>query len=132
MSEMHMDRLDQLIENTDNAITSLAVGSTEWERAVDVAMRLRATRSDLVEKERAFVEKCDRDAEREYDYKLKVEQLEEQKRTRRWECASRCAMEFLKLTTYVAGTVIGLCVEKDGMILFNTNKQSHSNCMRGR
>ena len=51
MSEMHMDRLDQLIENTDNAITSLAVGSTEWERAVDVAMRLRATRSDLVEKE---------------------------------------------------------------------------------
>lgn len=132
MSEMHMESLDQIITNTDMAISALTVGSVEWEKAINAAIKLRETKSELDEKERAFMEKCERDAEREYEHKLKVEQLEEQKRARKWECGSRCVVEFLKLGTYVAGLVIGLCIEKEGMILFNTNKQSHSNCLRGK
>lgn len=132
MSEMHMEGLDKLIENTDKAIPDLTAGTPEWEKAINAAIKLRETKSDLVEKERAFMEKCERDAEREYEHKLKVEQLEEQKRARRWECVSRCGVEFLKLGTYVTGLVIGLCIEKEGLIRFSTNKQSHSNCMRGR
>lgn len=132
MSEMHMEGLDKLIENTDKAIPDLKTGTPEWEKAINAAIKLRETKSSLIETERAFMEKCERDAEREYEHKLKVEQLEEQKRARRWECASRCGVEFLKLGTYITGLVIGLCIEKEGLIRFSTNKQSHSNCMRGR
>lgn len=132
MSEMHMESLDQIIEKTDKAIADLKVGSMEWEKAINATIKLRETKSDLVEKDRAFMEKCERDAEREYEHKLKVEQLEEQKRARKWECGSRCGVEFLKLATYVAGLVVGLCIEKEGLIRFSTNKQSHSNCMRGK
>lgn len=132
MNDTQMDSLDQLIELCDAAVNGLERGSPAWEKAVNAAIRLRETKSDLEEKERAFMEKSERDADREHEYQLKVEQLEEQKRARRWECASKCIMEFLRLGTYVAGTFIGLCVEKDGMILFSTNKQSHSNCMRGK
>lgn len=132
MSEMHMESLDQIIEKTDKAIADLKVGSMEWEKAINATIKLRETKSDLVEKDRAFMEKCERDVEREYEHKLKVEQLEEQKRARKWECGSRCGVEFLKLATYVTGLVVGLCIEKEGLIRFSTNKQSHSNCMRGK
>ena len=120
MSEMHIETLDGIIQITDKAVLEQKVGTPEWEKAINAAIRLRETKSDLIEKERAFMEKCERDAEREYEHKLKVEQLEEQKRARKWEC------------TYIAGLVIGLCIEKEGLIRFSTNKQSHSNCMRGK
>lgn len=132
MSEMHIETLDGIIQITDKAVLEQKVGTPEWEKAINAAIRLRETKSDLIEKERAFMEKCERDAEREYEHKLKVEQLEEQKRARKWECASRCGVELLKLSTYIAGLVIGLCIEKEGLIRFSTNKQSHSNCMRGK
>lgn len=132
MSEMHIETLDGIIRTTDKAVLDQKVGTPEWEKAINAAIRLRETKSNLIEKERAFMEKCERDAEREYEHKLKVEQLEEQKRARKWECATRCGVEFLKLGTYVIGLVVGLCIEKEGLIRFSTNKQSHSNCMRGK
>lgn len=132
MNDLQMESLDQLIENADKAVVDLKAGSVEWEKTINAAIRLRETKSDLIEKDRAFMEKCERDAEREYEHKLKVEQLDEQKRTRRWECATKWGVEFLKLGTYVTGLVIGLCIEKEGLIRFSTNKQSHSNCMRGK
>lgn len=69
----------KVIKNEIERLSTLEPGSKEHSEAIDSLAKLYKLNIDETEKEREFMDRCDRDIDREREWKIKNAQLEGQK-----------------------------------------------------
>ena len=114
------DLLEKEIKSEFEKLSSLAPGSNEHSKAVDSLTELYKLNIEETEKERAFMEKCDQEAIRSQEMKLKNDQLDEQKKDRYFRVGLEVAGIVLPLIFYGAWMKKGFKFEETGTFTSTT------------
>ena len=124
--DLLVDELKTEIEK----LSTLKPGSNEHKAAVESIEKLYKLNIEETKNEREFMEKCDRDLEKERDWKLKNAQLKAQK----WDLVAKYGLQVLTfaggLAYYAYWLTKGFKFEEEGTWRSPTNKMLKDRCFK--
>ena len=113
-------------------ISKLDPGSEGHAKAVESVVKLYKTYTDEIEKDRNFSNACDQADIQEREYRLKVEQMEEDKKNRKYKLILDGASIGVPLVFYGIWMAMGFKFEKDGTFTSTTFRNFFSKLRPGR
>lgn len=108
------DGLEEVIKGSIERLKSLTPGTKEYSEEVDSLIKLYKLNIEETENERAFMAKCDRDANEEREWQLKNVQIAEQKKDRYFKYGTEVGLAVLQLIFYATWMVRGFKYEETG------------------
>lgn len=130
-NEIRKQLVDELTREFEK-ISKLEPGSENHSKAVETVVKLYKTYDETIEKERNFSAICDQETDREREYRLKVEQMEEDKKNRKYKLILDGASIGVPLIFYGIWMAMGFKFEKDGTFTSTTFRNFFSKLRPGR
>lgn len=130
-NEIRKQLVDEISHEFEK-ISKLDLGSESHTKAVESVVKLYKTYTDEVEKERNFSNACDQADTQEREYRLKVEQMEEDRKNRKYRLILDGASIGVPLVFYGLWMAMGFKFERDGTFTSTTFRNFFSKLRPGR